>query len=214
MDVNRLFLFLLEYLSLITICIKLRLKKYFDYILKLFIKLKNYIMKKRTLFFYIKVLFSFITLYHCIVITVDYLGFKYRYNLIVEDNSEGFEWKPISICTESKVLFDKHKVIQYFNLSMIFFEKHLVNRYTNLFHFHTLEKFNLNEIVQSLYNSGRIAFAESVKIVFEAKFYDQFVDMIFDDLNFAELSSLIVNENELFECSAKFHHKNQSINSF
>ena len=52
----------------------------------------------------------------------DYLGFGYRYNLIVEDNSEGFEWKPISVCTDSKELFDKQKVIHYFNLSEIFFD--------------------------------------------------------------------------------------------
>ena len=52
--------------------------------------------------------------------SIDYLGFEYRYNLIVENNSEGFEWKPMSVCMESKVLFDKHQVIKYFNLSEIY----------------------------------------------------------------------------------------------
>ena len=52
--------------------------------------------------------------------SVDYLGFKYRYNLFVDDNNKGFEWKPLSVCTESKVLFDEHKVNQYLNFSKIY----------------------------------------------------------------------------------------------
>ena len=45
------------------------------------------------------------------------------------------------------------------------------------------------------------------------KFFVMFVNIIFDDLNFIELSSLIVKENDLFECSAKLNYKNQSNNS-
>ena len=48
----------------------------------------------------------------------------------------------------------------------------------------------------------------------EAFNFEILFEKIFDDLNFVELKSLIVKEKELFECSAKFYHKNQSIDSF
>ena len=129
--------------------------------------------------------------------SVDYLGFEYRYNLIVVDNNKGFEWKPMSVCTESKVMFDKHKVIQYFKLFEIYIN------YENGIYNHEYYKRN--------YNSGYVALVENWKMKFKAKFFVRFVNIIFDDINIVELSYLIVNEKELFECSAKFHYKSQSI---
>ena len=82
--------------------------------------MKKYIFKKKTLLFLSKIFILFVTSYYFIVICDHYFRYKYRYNLIVEDNNEGFEWKPMSVCTESKVLFDKHKVVQYGDL----FEKY------------------------------------------------------------------------------------------
>ena len=183
--------FLSANLSLFTIFINSSLKKYSDYTFDLFIKVKNYILKKRTLV-YIKIFFSFVTLYHCIHMSSNYLRYKYRYNLIVEDNSEGIEWKPIYICTESKVLFDKNKVIQYFDLSEIYSDLENKN--------------NKAKFITPIIEYG--------KMINISKFFVSFVNTIFEEINFVELSSLIVNEKQLFECSAKFHYKNQSINSF
>ena len=142
--------------------------------------------------------FSFVTAYHCIAMTVDYLGFGYRYNLIVEDNSEGFHWKPMSVCTESKVLFDKHKVNQYFNLTEMYskYENQIINV--------EYEKWILE------FNPG---VENEIKYVI-SKFFAPLIDIIFDDLNFVELSSLIVSGKQLFECSAKLYLNNQSIDSF
>ena len=170
----------------------------FEYILNHFIKLKNLIFKKRRLLFFIKLFFLILTIYHCIVMTVDYLGFEYRYNLIVEDNSKGFHWKPMSVCTESKVLFDKHKVNQYFDLSEIY------TNYENL----------INNDPNYKWISGFSRNLENEKMYRMARFFVPFVDRIFDETNFVELSSLTVNEKELFECSAKLHFENQSIDSF
>ena len=158
------------------------------------IKLKKLISMKTKILFIIKILLSFVTLYHCIVVSVDYLGFQYRYNLIVEDNSKGYDWKPLSVCTESKVLFDKYKVIQYLYL----FEKYL--KYENAIN----EQYKVNS------RNPRI---EILKKYWISKFFVRYGDTIIDGINYAELSSLIVKENNLFECSAKFHYKNQSIDS-
>ena len=195
MDIESFISFLLANFSLIKHFIKIRLEKYFDYILDLLIKLKNFNLNKRTLTFYIKIFFSFVTLYHCIVLSVDYLGFEYRYNLIVEDNSEGFQWKPMNVCTESKVLFDTHKVIQYFDLSGLY-----------------LFRLNLySKIYETLNNLGRFAYSENFQRQLKSKFFDRFLTRILNDINFFEMNSLIVNENELFECSAKLHFNSQSI---
>ena len=201
MDVKRLISilweYLREYLSLLIIFIKITFIKYYEYLFLFIIKLKKFMFKKRSLFVFIKIFFSLITIYHCIVISVDYLGFEYRYNLIVEDNSEGFDWKPMSVCTESKVLFDKHKVNQYFNLCERY--SNYENRINNIKYKKWINEFN-----------PRI---ENQKMYVLAQFFVRFVDRIFVDLNFVELSSLIVNANELFECSAKLHFNNESIDS-
>ena len=49
-------------------------------------------------------------------VTLDYLSYLYIYKLIVSDNKYGFDLPAISVCTERHVFFDKHKVIQYFDL--------------------------------------------------------------------------------------------------
>ena len=190
--------------------------------------MKTYIFKKRNLFFYIKIFFIFVTVYHSIIMFNDYLGFKYRYNLIIEDNSKGFEWKPLSVCTESKVLFDKHKVIQYFNLFEIYSKykigvnKKLLKDYDRL----KLEKSRVADYFESIYpsyknrnniedyfknESGGDDLYEQLLMYGNVQFFVPFVDLVFNELNFVELNSLIVKENELFECSAKLHFNNQSI---
>ena len=161
---------------------------------------------------------------------VDYLGFGYRYNLMVDDNSQGFEWKPISVCTESMVLFDKHKIIQYLNLYELYYKYEIGVNIKVLEEYNQLRSYidqylNLSAIYPTYKNRGDIEeyfngssgfnqrneFHKMEKI---SKFFVSFVDRIFNEINFVEMSSMIVNENDLFECSAKFHYNNGSIDSF
>ena len=171
----------------------------------------------------------FVTLYQCIVMFEDYLGFKHRYNLEVEDNSEGFEWKPMSFCTEPKVLFDKQKVVDYLGMSDIyskfvfdvtielskfFYEERLTkNSYLILSKLFPSYKNRSNIVKYFNSDSGFDRTFENVKTYRFAKSIIQFSYLIFDNTNFVELNSLVVNGNELFECSAKFHLKNRSIDS-
>ena len=55
-------------------------------------------------------------------VTLDYLSYPYIYKLIVSDNKYGFDLPAISVCTERHVFFDKHKVIQYFDLQQKYYE--------------------------------------------------------------------------------------------
>ena len=145
--------------------------------------------------------------------SADYLEFKYRYNLIVEDNSEGFEWKPMRLCTESKVLLDKHKVIQYFNLSAKYsiYKIRVLKQYNSEINYKDVNRLNIWKYARSGWRY--FMEPENRKMFNIGEFFIAFFDRIFDETNFAELSSLVVNGNEIFECSAKLHYKNQSIDS-
>ena len=158
----------------------------------------------------------------------DYLGFGYRYNLIVEDNSEGFEWKPISVCTEPNVLFDKHKVLQFFSTTEEYYKYIIWNNkritkiyyrwkstnvyYTDLSQLYPSYKNRVNIENFLDYKSGFDGQLERVKMFYSERTLEPYVHTIFDELYFVELSSLVVNGNELFECSAKFHNYNNQSN--
>ena len=50
-------------------------------------------------------------------LTTEYLCYPFIYKVIVSDNKYGFDFPAISVCTERHVFFDKHKVIDKYNLS-------------------------------------------------------------------------------------------------
>src|ERR1700744_5954678 len=64
----------------------------------------------------IKLLCFLVLFYSVIEVTKDYFSYPYVYRLIVKP-SEGLHLPPISICTERDVLFDKTRIIDYFNIS-------------------------------------------------------------------------------------------------
>ena len=64
----------------------------------------------------IKLLCLSVLFYSVIEVTKDYFSYPYIYRLIVKP-SEGLHLPPISICTERDVLFDKTRIIDYFNIS-------------------------------------------------------------------------------------------------
>ena len=187
--------------------------------------MKKYIFKKKILLFHIKIFILFITSYHFILICDHYFRYKYRYNLIVEDNNEGFEWKPMSVCTESKVLFDKHKVVQYGDL----FEKYSEYKIRVLDQYYKSISMNQQEInefqfeieskigvkIEKYLRSGLKYYIqpEIKKIVSIEHLFVAILDKISHESNYLEMSSMVVSENELFECSAKLHYNNQSIDS-
>ena len=155
----------------------------------------------------------------------DYFRFIYQYNLMVEDNSEGIEWKLLRVCTETKVLFDKYKVIQYFNVSEEYskYDQRMTELYnkeiSDIYQNNQKKKLNITSkyrvnVEKFLKSKPKYyMFPEIWKMFRIGKFFLQFFERFFDQTNFIELSSMVVNDNELFECSAKFHYKNSSIDS-
>src|ERR1700729_2000439 len=64
----------------------------------------------------IKLLCFSVLFYSVIEVTKEYFSYPYVYRLIVKP-SEGLHLPPISVCTERDVLFDKTRIIDYFNIS-------------------------------------------------------------------------------------------------
>ena len=152
----------------------------------------------------------------------DYLNFDYELKLSVI-NDRGIDLPAISVCTESNVLFDKRKVLLYFDLSREYlrlenevklkwdyYENCRRNKRTDRYqddadsdHMMTLflEKYSCCEkIVKTRFASLK-------------RFYHIYEKMIFDHLSYEQMIALIMTSEELFECRASVHFANQTIGS-
>ena len=91
-------------------CLKMNLTVIKNYLFTL--RFKNHLMT------ILNIICLLVLFYNAIDMTFDYLSFNYSYKLIVDDdNKEGFDLPQISVCTENTILFDKNKVIQYFDVN-------------------------------------------------------------------------------------------------
>src|SRR5882672_1048243 len=126
---------LVNMIHLVINFIKIYIYILFVFILTCFMKLcniiKHIVLKIITLikhYFkaYFKLLVKLICLsvlfYGGIEVTKDYFSYPYVYRLSVKP-SERLDLPPITICTERDVLFEKTRIIDYFNIS----EKYLEN---------------------------------------------------------------------------------------
>ena len=100
---------------------RLILQYLFNVILIIIYSIINIIQFIKTTFkLYVKLMIKLLCLsvLFCSVIEVtkDYFSYPYVYRLIVKP-SQGLHLPPISICTERDVLFDKTRIIDYFNIS-------------------------------------------------------------------------------------------------
>ena len=97
---------IIKYLIKCKNCIEKTLKFINDLIKS--IKFKYYLIGLKVL------CFSLLT-YSALLVTFDYLKYPYNYKLKVIHNINGFDLPDISLCTDSKVLFDRSKMYQLFH---------------------------------------------------------------------------------------------------
>ena len=155
-------------------------------------------------------------IFNAFVLISEYLKFSYELKLIISNTNRRIDFPAISVCTESNVLFDKKKVFQYFDLTQEYensVEKELnatdecnsqiIEEDDMLENFHyvyrCLRKFTDRAYIK-LYNKLRI-----ILMKFEL--------IIFEQLSFDQMTGLTISSDELFECSAAVHFKNQTIES-
>ena len=140
-------------------------------------------------------------------LTSDYLLFDYVFKLEVLDTQTGYDFPGISVCTENNVLFDKNKVLGYFDLSEEYsqMKNNLWIKYTE--DFNTFKDRILNKGIQQ----KKYHFLITEMNYKLSKLLIPYEKMIFVELYFYEMISLRVKAEELFDCSAKLHIRNQSI---
>ena len=146
-----------------------------------------------------------------IIIIIDYFDYKYDYKLMVIDNRDGFDLPQISVCTENNVFFDKQKIIHKFSV----YEEY--SRFENDIDQNFLESFNKCEN----YHNKKCSFdpdTDCSQLFAEknyniSRYYIFYESIIVSDFGYQEISNLLINANELFDCSAKVHYKNKSIDT-
>ena len=152
-------------------------------------------------------------IYNAFVLISEYLKFGYELKLIFSNNNRGIDLPAISVCTESNVLFDRRKVIQYFGLSREYSEFEI-----------TVEKEYSINIEKCKSRLGKTLHIDSDYILKCLKNYygiksekmRNFLikyEPIFEHLSYDQLIAFTLSSDELFECSASLHYKNQTIES-
>src|SRR5882724_3475279 len=93
----------------------------------LMIKIKS--NKSKILFVLVKLSCFIILLYNALILFIDYLSFPYTFTLTYETNKVNPEIPVINICTESHVLFNYEKAIDFHDLNeeIIDFKRNLIN---------------------------------------------------------------------------------------
>ena len=148
-------------------------------------------------------------------VTSDYLSYPFEYKLIVLDSKYGFDFPSISVCTENNVLFDKRKIIEHFGLHTQWkeYEKILFEEFTQIINAcnETFEDYrrNPNEFLKA-HNYDFICY---ININSSKLFVNKIENLININLHFDEMLSLTINTNELFDCSANIHFRNESFDS-
>ena len=168
-------------------------------------------------------------------VTSDYLSFPFEYKLIVSVNKYGFDFPSISVCTENNVLFDKRKIIEHFGIqkqwkefdNKLFEEfKQTIDECNQTIQSYSQKRFvELNEsefyeIIEPDYIKVEIN-QETIQYPLECftnidtskLFLNKINERIYNELDFYEMNSLTINVNQLFECSAKVHFRNESFDS-
>ena len=166
-------------------------------------------------------------------VTSNYLGFPFEYKLIVSENKYGFDFPSISVCTENNVLFDKRKIIEHFGLQIewndydnILFDefKQSIDECNQTIHNYFINRLKIlrktypnieqgliyNEVLQE---TVRYPLKCRIKLNQSELFVDETNKRILVELNFYEMNSLTINVNQLFDCSAKVHFRNESFDS-
>ena len=146
----------------------------------------------------------------------DYLNFDYELKLIISDNDQGIDFPAISVCTESNKLFDKRNILKYFDLFGEYSEKELTDK--RIFNCSNSCKY---PFTQEFYGIGYVYYVLLQCCLAKSKnmrdnlikFIQMDENMIFDHSSYEQMIALTMTGEELFECRASVHFKNQTIGS-
>ena len=197
------------------ICIQLIIEIFFKAIKSIKQNIKKFILS------FIKILCFVILVLSGLSVTLDYLSYPYIYKLIILDNKYGFDLPAISVCTERHVFFDKHKVIQYFDLQQKYeeFMRIKEQEYEKNFEI-CFQEWSKIESEDPLYdfmaNEIKTTICQTLDLDLnynKSLFFREYEKKIFESLSFDQMKNLTISANELFKCSAKLHFRYESKHS-
>ena len=164
---------------------------------------------RRNFLIIVKFLLFILLFCSAVSMTFDYLSYPYIYKLIVSDNNRGFDLPAISFCTERNVFFDKNKINEYFNSSEEYkrYEEENENNFKKRINkcFYSYMRRNMSK---HIHYCDRVQYEKNYNL---SLFYRPYEEKIFGTLSFDEMKNLTISANELFNCSAKLHFRNESF---
>ena len=143
-------------------------------------------------------------IYTSVLVTLDFFEYPYVFKLNVNNNINGFDLPPISFCTETNVLFDKNKIISFYNKSQEFqdFKADDLKNAKNE-HDTRIEECEVNN--------------DPIWCKFTLEGLNHYLKTNFDknnifvnDLSFDDKKYLMIGANQLINCSAKLHSRDDS----
>ena len=208
MSIRKCFRIFLNFYSKFLIWLILIFKLLITKLYKCFTVIKSFLITNRLSI--IQVICISFMIYNAFVLISEYLKFGYELKLIFSNNNRGIDLPAISVCTESNVLFDRRKVIQYFDLSREYSE--LENGFNGT---KNCKPKNRGKYAHDNLWSLRFCFLRynDDKINELRIFLIKYELMIFEHLSYEQMIAFIISSDELFECSASLHYMNQTIES-
>ena len=194
-----------DILKLTCLLIVLTLKLIFEYLRQfifLLIKVIKSVITLKNVLIALKALCFVSLIYSAVLLTFDYLSYPSIFKLNVINNINGFDLPPISFCTETHVLFDKNKIISFYNWRQEFqefrveAEKRAEEEYEK--HYQRLAQFFERNFILRPINH------------YLKPFFDEKQKNILNDLSFDEMKGLMIRANEVINCSAKLHFRYDS----
>jgi len=156
----------------------------------------------------VKVLCLSVLFYGGIEVTKEYFSYPYVYRLSVKP-SEGLYLPPISICTERDVLFDKTRIIDYFNISQDY-ESYKLDSIQKAIQ---LESECMKEHNFYVDNSLSCKVFGYYKNYLFNKYFIEYKTQMLSNMTFTELyDKFTVKANQLIKCTY-FRHKTNSNNN-
>ena len=152
------------------------------------------------------------------VLISDYLNFDYELKQIIS-NKDGIDLSAISVCTERNVLFDIGNILQYFDMKELYSK--LKDKWKRNYNCS-----NCRHEAEPLYQGELAALSYNYQMLYyccKRKYYHLFYKsekslhgsetIIFEQFSYDEMIALTLSGQELFECQASVHYKNQTFGS-
>ena len=177
---------------------------------------------RKTIFSIIQIISLLLLVDNCIDMTIDYLNFDYIYKMDVLDKDIEHDFPGINVCTESKTLFSRQKVMTYFDATQ---------EYSLFKTSYAKIEMTINEIEENLEILENLRHYEKRDFDYHgnesqlnnmkasisqrnynlSQFFILYEKYIFAESNFDEINQLIVRANNCFQCSAHYYSENNTF---